>query len=94
MAKQRPVFSRRVGHIGVAIWENPIDDKNGSGTGSKPPRAWHNVAITRSYRDDKGEWKEATTFNGLGDLAQVAVAVGIAQEWIRKRQEDEEATEY
>ena len=46
MEKNRPCFEKRVGNIRVAIWENTSDSKNG-GTSKK----WHNVSITRRYKD-------------------------------------------
>jgi hypothetical protein len=76
MEKNRPVFTKNLGFIRLAIWEN-IND------GAK----WHNVAITRRYKDGT-TWKEAPTFNGLGDLAQVAAAVALAQDWIKRREEE------
>ncbi|MCX7429142.1 MAG: hypothetical protein NTW96_26390 [Planctomycetia bacterium] len=56
----RPCFEKKVGAIRLVIFENIGDN-------GKP---WHNVSITRSYKSGT-EWKEATTFNGEGDLAQV-----------------------
>jgi hypothetical protein len=72
----KPAYSQKLGAIRLSIWENVTE--NGV--------AWHNTAITRSYKEGDS-WREATTFNGLGDLAQVAAAVGMAQEWIKSRQD-------
>ncbi len=72
----RPNYEQRLGAIRVAIWENVTDDK-----------PWYNVAITRRYKDGE-QWRDSATFNGLGDLAQVAAAVGLAQDWIRKRHDE------
>jgi hypothetical protein len=74
MEKNKPHYEKRIGNIRVAIWENITEGV-----------AWHNVSISRRYKDNAGEWKESTTFNGLGDLAQVGSAVWLAQEWIRHR---------
>jgi hypothetical protein len=79
MDKNRPVFSKRLGFICVSVWENVNDGVT-----------WHNVSITRRYKDGT-TWKEAPTFNGLGDLAQVAAAVALAQDWIARRQEEQPA---
>jgi hypothetical protein len=76
MEKNRPVFAKNFGFIRLAIWRNVNDGVT-----------WHNVAITRRYKDGTN-WKEAPTFNGLGDLAQVAAAVALAQDWIAKREEE------
>jgi hypothetical protein len=72
----KPAYEQRLGNIRVTVWEN-VSDKGA---------AWHNVAITRRYKEDDA-WKETATFNGLGDLAQVAAAVGLAQDWIKCRQD-------
>jgi hypothetical protein len=79
MEKNRPVFEKRLGFIRVAVWEN-----NNDGV------VWHNVSLTRRYKDGDN-WKEVATFNGLGDLAQVAAAVALAQDWIARRQEEKPA---
>jgi hypothetical protein len=73
--KNRPCFEKKVGAIRLVVFEN-------FGDNGKP---WHNISITRSYRQGT-EWKEATTFNGEGDLAQVGWAVFSALEWLRTRQ--------
>ena len=71
MEKNKPVYEKRLGSIRLAIWRNTAEEgKN-----------WHNVAITRRYRH-QDEWKEATTFNGLGDLALVGECVNAAKAWI------------
>ncbi len=77
----RPSYEQRLGAIRVAVWENVNDG-----------RPWYNVAITRRYKDGE-QWRDTATFNGLGDLAQVDAAVGLAQDWIRRRQEDLEYDE-
>ena len=87
MESNKPCYEKRIGSIRLAIWENAADGKNAdNGT----PVIWHNAAITRRWRDATGEWKESTTFNGLGDLAQVATAVWLAQDWIRRRQDEQD----
>jgi hypothetical protein len=73
--KNRPCFEKKVGAIRLVIFEN-------IGENGKP---WHNISITRSYKSGDG-WKEATTFNGEGDLAQVGWAVFSALDWLRTRQ--------
>ena len=77
MEKNKPCYEKRIGNIRVAIWENTTEGK-----------VWHNVAITRRYKDGT-EWKEASTYNGLGDLAQVGMAVWLAQEWFRHRHDEQ-----
>lgn len=79
MEKSRPCYDKRIGSIRVAIWEN-TSESNGA------PKKWHNVSIIRRYKDGN-DWKESPTLNGLGDLAQAALAVQLAIEWISQRQE-------
>jgi hypothetical protein len=73
--KKRPCFEKRVGSIRLVIFENFSDN-------GKP---WHNISITRSYRSGT-EWKETTTFNGEGDLAQLGWAIFSALDWLRNHQ--------
>ena len=84
MDKNRPVYEKRIGNIRVAIWENVSDGK----TADAPKNIWHNVTIVRRYKDNGGGWKEISSYNGLGDLSQVGTAVWLAQEWLRKRQDE------
>lgn len=93
MDKQKPCYEKRIGNIRVAIWENSAEPKNGNGKAGNGKTRWHNVAITRRYRDSNNEWKETATYNGLGDLAQVGIAVWLAQEWLRERQEEQQPQE-
>jgi hypothetical protein len=72
--ENNPVYEKRIGSVRVAIWEN----QNSGGV-------WHNVSIVRHYKDGE-EWKEASTYNGLADLALVREAVEVAREWIRRRE--------
>jgi hypothetical protein len=65
----RPVHEVRLGRIRAAIWENQSD--NG---------LWHNVAISRSYRDGE-EWKSTSKFN-RDDLPLVAKVSDLAHSWI------------
>ncbi|MCC7086550.1 MAG: hypothetical protein IT427_16245 [Pirellulales bacterium] len=80
--KNRPCYEQRLGNIRVAIWEN-VNEKDGNNP-EQPARKWYNVAITRRFRTSDG-WKEAPTLNGLGDLAQAASAIRLAEEWINAR---------
>ena len=72
----KPVFEKRLGHCRVAIWENSAEEG----------KRWFNVTVTRRYKTGD-EWKEATTFNGLGDLALASECVNLAKSWITKREE-------
>lgn len=83
MKKERtsgPAFEARLNHIRVSVWENTTND------GKK----WFNTCATRRYQDGS-EWKEATTFNGLADLALLAEAVRMAQDFIRRAEAERDA---
>jgi hypothetical protein len=89
MEKQRPCYEKRVGNIRVAIWENVSE---GTANGNATTRQWHNIALTRRYKVGT-EWKEASTLNGLGDLAQAAVALRLAEQWVAQRQESSQGSD-
>lgn len=75
MAKQKevikPVFEQRFNHIRLTIWENV--NKNSK---------FFNTVITRRYKDGE-DWKESSSFSGLGDLALASAAVRSAEEFLR-----------
>jgi hypothetical protein len=75
MTKQKeptkPVFEQRFNHIRLVIWENQTKGQS-----------WFNIVITRRFRDGE-EWKESSSFSGLGDLALVSSAVRSAEEFLR-----------
>ena len=76
MAKQKelkPVFEQRFNHIRLTIWEN-----------QNKGQSWFNVVITRRFKDGD-EWKESSSFSGLGYLALVSAAVRSAEEFLRGR---------
>lgn len=78
MEKNKPVYDKRLGNIRLAIWENGSGDKK-----------WFSASVTRRYKDGD-EWKDATSFAGLADLAIVQQAITLAVDWIARR-EDERA---
>lgn len=67
----KPAFEARLNQIRVSVWENNGD--NGS--------RWFNTTITRRYKDGD-EFKEATSFGGLGDLSLVIEAARLARNFI------------
>lgn len=73
--KSKPAYEVRLNHIRATVWEN---------AGSEGKGAWFNTSVSRRYQDGD-EWKDATTFNGLADLALVAEAVRMCQEFIRRQ---------
>jgi hypothetical protein len=67
----KPCFEQRYNHIRLTVWENVSKGQS-----------YFNVVITRRYRDGD-DWKESSSFSGLGDLALVAAAVKSAEEFLR-----------
>jgi hypothetical protein len=60
-AKNRPVHEVRLGRICGAIWAHE-GDTNG--------RTWHNVTLSRIYKDDRGNWARSDSF-GKNELPVV-----------------------
>ena len=77
----RPVLDQRFNHIRLVIWEN-----------TNKGQVWHNVVITRRFRDGD-EWKESSSYSGLGDLALVDEAVDMAKEFLRGKALESSSTE-
>lgn len=71
MAKEtkQPIDKVRFGAIQAAIWEN--DGEKGT---------WHNVTLTRTYRDSSDELKDTSNLSGT-DLLVGAVA--LVQAFVR-----------
>ena len=67
----RPVHEIRHRNIRATIWRNTTGDG----------RSMHNVTVSRSYRDDKGEWHDSTSF-GFGELMNLAKALYDAHSFI------------
>ena len=74
-----PIYSQQLGAIRAAVWESSTDEG----------RVFHNVTITRSYREKNSEeWKESSSFNGLTDLALVREVARLAANWIEQRESE------
>ncbi len=69
MEGRKPVHTIRYGRIKVTIWAN--QGLNG---------VWHNVQVSRSYRDGD-DWKQSDSF-GRDDLLLVCKALDRAHTWI------------
>jgi len=67
----KPVHEIRHRNIRATIWRNT------TGEG----RPMYNVTVSRSYRDDKGEWHDSTSF-GFGELMNLAKALYDAHSFI------------
>ena len=75
-ARNQPVHHIRMGRIGAAIWQH--ESENGT---------WHNVTLSRSYKDANDEWKSSDSFSG-DDLLVVAKVADQAHSWIIQKQQE------
>jgi hypothetical protein len=79
-ADNRPVHEIRHRNIRATIWKNQTEKG-----------AMYNVTVSRSYRDDSGEWHDSNSF-GFSDLMNLAKALydahsAIASAIARERSE-------
>lgn len=70
--KQRPVHKVRLRSVTAAVWQNQSD---------RGP--WYSVTVSRSYRDDAGNWHTAENYSG-GDLLLLAEVSRLAFLWIER----------
>ena len=56
----KPIFSRRLNKVEVAIWRNESDEA-----------VWHNVTLQKTYLDEKSEVQNTTNFR-MDDLPALA----------------------
>jgi hypothetical protein len=68
----RPVATFKQGGVEVSVWKNPTDKGD-----------MYNTTIRNSYKDDKSEWKDTTSFSPA-DLAVLAQLSGLAFQEIVK----------
>lgn len=71
--KNGPAMKFKRGSIEAAVFENQKDGNT-----------WHNVSITRRYRNSSGEYRSTSTY-AYADLVQVARIAEQAEEWITAR---------
>lgn len=64
---KKPVRVVRSGGVVISVWENT----------NKSGEKFLSCTIKKSYKDDKGEWKNVTSFN-KNDLPDVSFACGKA----------------
>lgn len=74
--KHGPATKFRRGSIEAAVFEN-----------SKDGKTWHNVSISRRYKNSSGEYRTASTY-AYTDLIQVARIAEQAEAWIAARLEE------
>ncbi len=69
MMSNSPIETKRAGAVKATIWENQ-NDKN---------QIYHSVVISRTYRDDEGDWKETSQlFTDHLPLAQLISSQAFA----------------
>lgn len=77
-----PVYARSYfssgGYVNIAVFENYVNGQNGE-------RLVYGFKVKRSYKDDKGEYKDTASFQE-GDLAVLAMALSNAAAWIDNQQ--------
>lgn len=66
----KPAHTVRIGFVKATIWYN----KNGD-TG------FYSVNLTKSYKNDKGDWQDGDSFNHA-DMPVVAKIADMASDWI------------
>ena len=66
----KPVFSRRLNKVEVAIWRNESEEA-----------VWHNVTFQRTYRDEQGAMQNTTNFR-MDDLPAVAFLAAKAYDYL------------
>ena len=83
----------KVGLIRATIWKNKGTSKAGEET------TFNTVSLSRSYKDDKGEWQHTNSL-GIDDLPRAVLALNKAYENLtlkegnRKDNKTEESEEY
>lgn len=70
MTNKQPVQKFRSGAITAAVWEQ---------TGAKG--TFHNVTISRSYKDEDGNWKDSDSY-GASHLPHVETVIRRAGDFI------------
>ncbi len=70
-----PVHTVRFGAVKAAVWENQTQHG-----------VMHNVTVSRSYKDDQGDWQESSSF-GADDLLSLAKALDAAHSWIHEQRQ-------
>ena len=71
----KPVFEAKTNGIRAAVFRN---ERNDGGS-------FFNVKLSRSYRDDNGQWKDSSFF-GSQQLPIVAKVIQESYAWIKAQQ--------
>jgi len=72
--ENKPAHEVRLGRIRCTVWRNE-HEKTGT---------WYSMTLSRSYKDDKGQWKSATSF-GRDDLLVIGEVCRRALWWIQEQ---------
>ena len=78
--KQHPAQTIRYGRLKATIWRQESD---------KGP--WYSVVLTRTYRDQAGNWQSSGSF-GRDDLLLLAKLADQAHSWIYRQMATDTAT--
>jgi len=71
----KPVFTRRLNRVEVAIWKNESEEA-----------AWHNVTFQRTYRDEQGVIQNTSNFR-MDDLPALAFLSAKAYDFMASTDE-------
>ena len=71
----KPVFTRRLNRIEVAIWNNETEEN-----------IWQNITFQRTYRDEQGAMQNTTNFR-MDDLPAVAFLAAKAYDYLTSLEE-------
>lgn len=74
--KVKPAFVKQVGATRAVVWANGNEE-----------RTFFNISLTRRYRDGD-QWKESTSFNGLGDVACLKEALIHVANWLSQADDE------
>jgi hypothetical protein len=69
----KPVSAIRLGRIRASIWRN----------NSPTHGVWYSFTLSRSYKDQQGNWKNATSF-GVDDLLTLGEVCRQARCWVEE----------
>lgn len=75
-SSQRPAFTKRIGTVKVAVFENAAE----SG------RVYSNISVIRRYRASDGEWHDSNVLNGVGDALAAIEGIRCAIDFVNARE--------
>ncbi len=72
----KPIFTRRLNRIEVAIWKNESTEN-----------IWHNITFQRTYRDEQGVMQNTTNFR-MDDLPALAFLAAKAYDYLASAEDE------